>query len=98
MNKVELDKIDVEKIYDESMLYMDEDRKEETIKMFKDVVEKVNTIFEIDTDGVDFFEITSDNISPMRKDEKEESLDRELALSNTKHREYGYFKIGKVVE
>ncbi len=98
MNKVELDNIDVEKIYDESMLYIDEDTKEETIKMFKDVVEKVNTIFEIDTEGVEYFEITTENISPMRKDEKEESLDRELALSNTKHREYGYFKIGKVVD
>lgn len=98
MNKVELDNIDVEKIYDESMLYIDEDTKEETIKMFKDVVEKVNTIFEIDTEGKEYFEITTENISPMRKDEKEESLDRELALSNTKHREYGYFKIGKVVD
>lgn len=98
MNKVELDNIDVEKIYDESMLYIDEDTKEETIKMFKDVVEKVNTIFEIDTEAGEYFEITTENISPMRKDEKEESLDRELALSNTKHREYGYFKIGKVVD
>lgn len=98
MNKVELENIDVEKIYDESMLYIDDEIKEETIKMFKDVIEKVNTIFEIDTKDMDFFEITSDNISPLREDEPKDSLDRELALSNTKHREYGYFKIGKVVD
>ncbi len=55
-------------------------------------------IFEIDTTDKEYFEITSDNISPLREDEPEESLDRELALSNTKHREYGYFKIGKVVD
>lgn len=98
MNKIEVDKINVEKIYDESMLYIDEQVKEETIKKFRDVVEKVNTIFDIETKDVEYFEITTDNISPMRKDEPEKSLDRQKALSNTKHREYGYFKIGKVVD
>lgn len=98
MNKIELDNIDVEKIYDESMLYIDDADKEETIKMFKDVIKNVNTIFDIETKDVEYFEITTDNISPMRKDEPEKSLDREKALSNTKHREYGYFKIGKVVD
>lgn len=98
MNKIEVDKINVEKIYDESMLYIDEQVKEETIKKFRDVVENVNTIFDIETKDVEYFEITTDNISPMRKDEPEKSLDRQKALSNTKHREYGYFKIGKVVD
>lgn len=98
MNKVELDKIDVVKIYHDSMLNIEEGKEAHIEKMFKDVVEKVNSIFEIDTTDKEYFEITSDNISPLREDEPEESLDRELALSNTKHREYGYFKIGKVVD
>ena len=97
MNKIELDKIDVEKIYRESMLNIEQGQEAELEKKFKDVLEKVNSIFDIDTEGMDFFELTTDNISPLREDEAEESLDRELALSNTKHREYGYFKIGKVV-
>lgn len=98
MSRIDLDTIDVEKIYRESMLAIEEGKKEETIKKFKDVVENVGSIFDLDTEGVEYFEITSEIKSPLREDEPEESIDREVALKNTKHREYGYFKIGKVVD
>ncbi|NLW53146.1 MAG: Asp-tRNA(Asn)/Glu-tRNA(Gln) amidotransferase subunit GatC [Tissierellia bacterium] len=98
MNKIDVEKIDVDKIYQDSMLELPQDKREDMIRKFKDVVEGVNSIFEIDTEGVEYYEITTQNISPLREDVPAASLDRELALSNTKHREYGYFKLGKVVE
>lgn len=98
MNKIDVEKIDVDKIYQESMLELPEDKRDDMIRKFKDVVEGVNSIFDIDTQGVEYYEITTQNISPLREDLAKPSIDRELALSNTKHREYGYFKIGKVVE
>lgn len=91
-------KIDVEKIYIDSMLSIKAEEKEKTEKKFIDVVNQVNPLLEIDTEGVDLFEITTKNTSQLRDDEIGESLDREKVLANTKHREYGYFKIGKVVE
>lgn len=93
-----MNNIDVEKIYSESMLNIEDSEREITISKFNDVIKEVDSLFELDTEGVDCFEITSDVQSPLREDIPEESIDRELALSNTKHREYGYFKLGKVVE
>lgn len=90
--------IDVEKFYNDSMLYISEEEKESVIQKFNDVVEQAKSIFELDTDGLDYFEITCDDVSPLREDEPSPCIDREDALLNTKHREYGYFKIGKVVD
>lgn len=93
-----MEKIDVEKVYIDSMLSIKAEEKEKIEKKFIDVVNQVNPLLEVDTKGVELFEITSKNISELRDDEISDSLDREKVLSNTKHREYGYFKIGKVVE
>jgi len=93
-----MNNLDVEKIYKESMLNIEDSEREITISKFNDVVNEVDSLFELDTEGVDYFEITSDIESPLREDVPSDSIDRELALSNTKHREYGYFKLGKVVD
>lgn len=98
MSKIDIDKIDVEKYYRDSMFFIPEGEKEITIKKFKDVVRNVDSIFDLDTDGVEYFEITTAIQAPLREDVPEEGLDREDALSNTNHRQYGYFKLGKVVD
>lgn len=90
--------MDVEKIYRKSFLKIDENKKEEIIKKFKDVVANVDKIMDIDTSNEGIYEITTEVHSPMREDEIEPSLDREDALKNTSHRQYGYFKLEKVLE
>ena len=94
----EVDSIDVEEIYEKSMLLINDNEKDSTVKKFKDVLRNVNTIFDVESDGVPYFEITTSINSPLRDDVPQPSLERNAVLSNTKHREYGYFKVGKVVD
>ena len=93
-----MQKIDVELVYNRSMLSIPEEEKAETIRKFNDVVEAVENMFNLDTEGVEFYEITSEISCPLREDIPKASIDREDALKNTDHREYGYFRFGKVIE
>ncbi len=76
--------------------------KEEELELMKDkfntVLDFANTIMEVDTENVKMLEMVSNHFSVLRDDEVEESLDREMALKNAKDKEYGYFRLKKVVE
>ncbi|MDO4778267.1 MAG: Asp-tRNA(Asn)/Glu-tRNA(Gln) amidotransferase subunit GatC [Tissierellia bacterium] len=90
--------MDVERIYKKAFIDMKEEEREVLVKKFRDVVSSVDKIMEVDTAGIEIFEITSEIESPLRDDEVTSSLDREAALKNTVHREYGYFKLDKILE
>lgn len=90
--------MDVERIYKKAFIDMKEEEREVLVKKFRDVVSSVDKIMEVDTAGIEIFEITSEIESPLRDDEVTPSLDREAALKNTVHREYGYFKLDKILE
>ena len=76
--------------------------KEEDLEVMKDkfntVLNFANTILEVDTSNVEMLEMVSNHTSVLREDEVEDSLDRDLALKNAKDKEYGYFRLKKVVE
>lgn len=92
--------MNVERYYNKAYLRLPEDEKERDIQIskFERVVEMVDHMIEYSTESGEYFEITSEISSPLREDEVEESTDRELIFKNTKHREYGYFKLDKVLE
>ena len=92
--------MNVERYYNRAYLRLPEDKKEGEIQISKfiKVVEMVDHIMDYSTEGGEYFEITSEIFSKLREDEIEESTDRELIFQNTKHREYGYFKLDKVLE
>lgn len=92
--------MNVERYYNKAYLSLPEDEKERDIQIskFERVVEMVNHMMKYSTENDDFFEITSEISSPLREDEIKESTDRELIFQNTKHREYGYFKLDKILE
>lgn len=92
--------MNVERYYNKAYLRLPEDEKERDIQIskFERVVEMVDHMIEYSTESGEYFEITSEISSPLREDEVEESTDRELIFKNTKHREYGYFKLDKILE
>ncbi len=93
-----MNKEEVRRIYEKSFLYLSDENLDEQAQKFNEIIEKVDEIFDLDLEGEDYFEITSDLTSPLREDVACESLDREDALKNAKHREYGYFKLERVLD
>ena len=92
--------MNVERYYNKAYLRLPEDKKERDIQIskFERVVEMVDHMMDYSTESGEKFEITSEISSPLREDIVEESTDRELIFQNTIHREYGYFKLDKVLE
>lgn len=92
--------MNVERYYEKSLLRLPENKKEreEQIKKFNNVVDMVDLMMEVNTVDMKSYEITSEMKSPLRQDEIKESTDRELVFANTKHREYGYFKLDNILE
>lgn len=96
-----IDKIDREevlRIYDLAHLELDEERLDILTKKYSKVLEFAELIMEVDTDNVQAMEIAQENKAVFREDVPIESPDRELVLSNAKDREYGYFRLKKVIE
>lgn len=92
--------MNVERYYERAYLRLPEDmdEKEVQISKFERIIEMVDHMMEHETSEDEYFEITSEISSPLREDEIEESTDRELIFTNTKHREYGYFKLDNIME
>lgn len=92
--------MNVERYYEKSLLRLPENKKEreEQIKKFNNVVDMVDLMMDVNTVDMKSYEITSEIKSPLRQDEIKESTDRELVFANTKHREYGYFKLDNILE
>lgn len=92
--------MDVERYYRKAYLELPEDKeeRERQIKVFENVIKSADRLFEVDTEEIDAYEITSELSSPLREDVVVESVDRELIFTNTKHREYGYFKLDNIME
>ena len=59
-----------------------------------DFVEKIN---EIDTDGVEPLTHINESVNVLREDEAIETLTQEEALKNAPHKDSDYFKIPKVL-
>ena len=62
------------------------------------VLDFAELIMEVDTENVLPMEMVQEEKAVFREDIPEESLDRETALQNAKDREYGYFRLKKVID
>ena len=65
---------------------------------FNTVLDFSRTILEVNTSDVDMLEIVENHESVLREDKVFESIGREEALKNAQDREYGYFRLKKVIE
>lgn len=87
----------VKNLYEHSLLEIsDEDLEEETAKI-NEILSYANKIFDISVEGVEPLEMVTTHKARLREDVEKESLDREEALKNAHDREYGYFRLKKVL-
>lgn len=68
---------------------------EKDLNILLDEVESIN---DIDVSNVPITYNVNDMKNPLRDEEIRESLDRDEVLKNTSEKQYGYFKILKVME
>lgn len=88
---------EVVKIYDLANLELTENV-DDLYEKYNTVLDFASMIMECNTEGVDYLEFLPQYHSILREDTPKESIPREVALKNAKSREYGYFKLKKVVE
>lgn len=62
------------------------------------MIESIDKIKEVDTEGVEPTYNVNDFINPLREDLVEESLSAKEVLKNTVEEQYGYFKILRVMD
>ena len=73
----------------------EEERFEKQISSILKYVEQLNSV---DTKGVSITSQVTNLENAIRKDEPDTSLNQEDALSNTKSKHNGFFKVGKVLD
>lgn len=91
-------KEEVKKIYYLANLNVKEEELDIIAKKFDDVLVFANEIMELDTSDCEALEIVVEHNSPLREDVVEESISREDALLNANDKEYGYFRLQRVVK
>lgn len=93
-----IDKNEVRRIYSLAKLNID-DRDLDIMKnKFNIILDFANIIMEVDTKNIEMMELISNHESILREDIVEDSIDRDIALKNCKEKEFGYFRLKKVVE
>ena len=91
-------KEEVKKIYYLANLNVKEEELDIIAKKFDDVLVFANEIMELDTSDCEALEIVVEHNSHLREDVVEESISREDALLNASDKEYGYFRLQRVVK
>ena len=89
---------EVKRIYDRAFLNIEEEDLDRVCENFTQILDSIDVLEELDTEGVEMLENILDKDCEFREDEVKDSLRRSLALSNSDLTEYGYFKLDRVVE
>ncbi len=89
---------DVKKVAFLSRLKIEEDKVAATEEEFNKILNWIDELNEVDTDGVEPLASVNENFITMRKDEVTDGNIQEEILQNAPLKEYGYFAVPKVVE
>ena len=92
-----MNKDEVIRIYDLANLELDLNQVEMIQDKYNTVLSFAKNILEVDTEGIRPMEMVDNHNAHLRVDEAEDGLDREEALKNATDREYGYFRLKKVL-
>ncbi|QKQ98423.1 Asp-tRNA(Asn)/Glu-tRNA(Gln) amidotransferase subunit GatC [Candidatus Nanohaloarchaea archaeon] len=82
----------VKKVADNARIKLEDGEAEEFKEDFDNILEKFSSLDEVDTEDVEPAFHPVDVDSKTRKDEEEETLDREEVFRNTENEEEGHFK------
>ncbi len=95
---MKVDKQLVEKLADLAKLNFTEAEKEKFVSEFRQILEFVERLNEVDTTGVEPLEYVSGLNNVLRKDEVQQEITHEEALRNAPVRDTDYFKVPKVIQ
>ena len=87
----------VEKLAKLSKLNIEEDSKEELKENFGKILDLVEKLQEIDTDGIEPLIYMTENKNVFRKDIVENMIDKSEGLKNAPNKDSDYFKVPKVL-
>ncbi len=93
-----IDKETVKKIAFLSHLKIDDDKIEETEDEFNKILNWVEQLSEVNTDGVEPLVSVNDTNLTLRQDVVTEGNQADAVLKNAPQAQYGYFTVPKVVE
>ena len=96
MPKIEIE--EVKKLAKLSRLEFEDDELEKFSKDFENILEQVNLINKVRTDGVELYEKTLDAKEELRRDEIKQSFKQEEILQNAPQSEDGAFVVPTTVE
>ncbi len=88
----------LDKIAHLSRLEFDEKEAEKMMQDMTEIVEWVEKLKEVDTEGVEPLTTMSHEINALRNDEVGEHLDHERALRHAPKKDADYFRVPKVLE
>jgi aspartyl-tRNA(Asn)/glutamyl-tRNA(Gln) amidotransferase subunit C len=95
---MKIDRTLLDKIAHLSRLEIDEKDVEKTMKDMTAIVEWVEKLEEVDTEGVEPLTTMSFEINVLREDVPKEHLDHDQALLNAPQKDKDYFRVPKVLE
>ncbi len=91
-------KEEVKQIAEMCKLKLSQEETDIFIAMFSNVLEQVEKLNTVDTDGVGALNFLNLKEKSLREDIVEDSLNREEVLKNAPEQEYGYFKLLRVMD
>jgi len=95
---MKIDRSLLDKIAHLSRLEFDEKDAEKMMQDMTAIVEWVEKLKEVNTDGVEPLTTMSHEINALREDEVKEHLSHERALKNAPKKDSDYFRVPKVLE
>jgi aspartyl-tRNA(Asn)/glutamyl-tRNA(Gln) amidotransferase subunit C len=95
---MKIDRSLLDKIAHLSRLEFDEKDAEKMMQDMTAIVEWVEKLKEVDTEGIEPLTTMSHEINALREDEVKEHLSHERALKNAPKKDSDYFRVPKVLE
>jgi aspartyl-tRNA(Asn)/glutamyl-tRNA(Gln) amidotransferase subunit C len=95
---MKIDREALDKIAHLSRLEFDEKDAEKMMRDMTAIVDWVEKLKEVNTDGVEALTTMSHEINAMREDEVKEHLSRDRALQNAPEKDSEFFRVPKVLE
>jgi len=95
---MKIDKELLNKIAHLARLEFDENTAEAMMKDMTEIIDWVEKLNEVDTDGVEPLTTMSHEINTLRADENKPHLSHERALKNAPKKDDDYFRVPKVLE
>ncbi|MDF9797332.1 aspartyl-tRNA(Asn)/glutamyl-tRNA(Gln) amidotransferase subunit C [Catalinimonas alkaloidigena] len=95
---MKIDRSTIQKIAHLARLEFEHDAEEEMIKSMSEILDWVDQLKEVDTDGVEPLTSMSHEVNVWREDKVKDTLSHDRGLSQAPRRDEDYIRVPKVIE